>query len=502
MRFNNADTVGDPRTNEASGSSNVRGGGRLSQAELHDRSRRELCFKCGERWDRTHRCRNAQLQLLVVEEAEKAHDVPTVANEEKGDEEEQPIGTDTLQLSVYSILGLSSNQSMQLWGSVKRERVTTLVDYCATHNFVNRHVAEKLGLPIEDSYSFNVVLGDGHKVGSQGVCRQVDLQIQEYQTKQDLFIFDLGGAEVILGMDWLKGLGEITTDFNKLTLRFQAEGKQMTLRGDPSLSRKGALASVRSMMKTMKDEGLGCVIEPQWVQGNSSAEHEKWDELSQLLAEFDDIFQQPQGLPPHRRHDHAIELKPGSAVPNIRPYRYPHYQKSLIESLVSELLTARMIRPSISPYSSPVILVRKKDGSWRVCMDYRALNKLIVPDKFPIPVIEELLDELGGSSIYSKLDLKSGYHQIRMREEDIPKTAFRTHEGHYEYLVMPFGLTNAPSTFQSLMNEILRPHLRKFVLVFFDDILVYNSCKDEHLRHLRAVLQILRQHQLVANKKK
>nr|GFC07392.1 putative reverse transcriptase domain-containing protein [Tanacetum cinerariifolium] len=204
------------------------------------------------------------------------------------------------------------------------------------------------------------------------------------------------------------------------------------------------------------------------------------------------------GLPPTRQVVFQIDLIPGAAPVAWAPYRLaPSEMKELSEQL-KELSDKGFIRPSSSPWGAPVLFVKKKDGSFWMCIDYRELNKLTVKNHYPLLRIDDLFDKLQGSSVYSKIDLRSGYRQLRVREEDVLKTAFRTRYGHYEFQVMPFGLTNAPAVFIDLMNRVCKPYLDKFVIVFIDDILIYSKNKKEHEEHLRTILKLLKKEELYA----
>ncbi|KAL0546333.1 hypothetical protein IC582_016240 [Cucumis melo] len=165
---------------------------------------------------------------------------------------------------------------------------------------------------------------------------------------------------------------------------------------------------------------------------------------------------------------------------------------------LQELLDKGFIRPSVSPWGAPVLFVKKKDGSMRLCIDYRELNKVTVKNRYPLPRIDDLFDQLQGATVFSKIDLRSGYHQLRIKDGDVPKTAFRSRYGHYEFIVMSFGLTNAPAVFMDLMNRVFREFLDTFVIVFIDDIFIYSKTEVEHEEHLRMVLQTLRDNKLYA----
>jgi hypothetical protein len=218
-----------------------------------------------------------------------------------------------------------------------------------------------------------------------------------------------------------------------------------------------------------------------------------------VVCEYADVFpDELPGMPPDRDIEFAIELQPGTAPISKRPYRMPPAKLVELKKQLQELLDKGFIRPSTSPWGCPALFVKKKDESLRLCIDYRPLNVVTIKNKYPLPHIDVLFDQLVGAKVFSKIDLRSGYHQIKIRANDIPKTAFSTRYGLYEYLVMSFGLTNVPAYFMYLMNSVFMPKLDKFMVVFIDDILVYTKNEEEHAGHLHVVLQHLREHRLYA----
>jgi hypothetical protein len=432
---------------------------RLSQAEMDERRRQGLCFNCDERFSKGHNRVCQRLFLLDLE----------FDDDEAPDEE--PVA-DEPNISVHAIAGIRVNETMQVRLNLGGVSLLALLDSGSTHNFISEEAALRAALPLTPGGTVRVTVANGDHVPCPGVYRSTKFSINKEVFTADFYALALAGYDVVLGTQWLASLGPILWDFAALTLSFWRGDHQVCWRGQsgqPSLSLRSCTGD---------------------------------DLLQALLDAFAAVFSEPQGMPPPRSCDHGITLVPGSAPIKVRPYRYPAAHKDELERQCASMMTQGIIRRSSSAFSSPVLLVRKADGSWRFCVDYRALNAITIKDAYPIPVVDELLDELRGARFFTKLDLRSGYHQVRMRAEDISKTAFRTHDGLYEFLVMPFGLCNAPATFQALMNDILRPFLRRFVLVFFDDILIYSSSWTDHLRHVRTVLDILLQHRLFVKRSK
>lgn len=407
-----------------------------------------------------------------------------------------------MAISIHALMGSENHQTLRFKGRVKRNNILFLVDTGSTHNFLDPITAKKLGCVTQNAKPIKVTVADGNQLLSKAKCQEFQWEVQGNKFQTEMRLLSLGGCDVVLGVQWLKEISPMQLDFNQLSLTFQKNGKRVCL--------TGINGKEREELQLISSQALQnyCAINEQAIvyqlsQSNEASISEEAPKLiSQLLEEFQIVFSEPKGLPPERAFDHHIPLLEGQPPVNTRPYRCPHFQKAEIERQVQEMLKTGVIGPSNSPFASPVLLVKKKDNSWRLCIDYRQLNNITIKDKFPIPIIDELLDELGGACWFSKLDLRSGYHQVRVQPEDVSKTAFRTHEGHYEFKVMPFGLTNAPATFQSLMNHIFKPHLRHFILVFFDDILVYSKTFDEHLSHLKTTLRILQDQQLYAKRSK
>lgn len=229
---------------------------------------------------------------------------------------------------------------------------------------------------------------------------------------------------------------------------------------------------------------------------NDIAQQTTNDDIQSLIQVFASLFEEPTGLPPKRSYNHTIPLLPGAQPFRLRPYRYTPDQKNEIERQVQEMPKNGVIQHSSSPFASPILLVTKKDLTWRLCVDCWRLNAHTVKNKYPLAIFDEIVDELYGAKFFTKLDHSGGYHQIRMKKERSTKRPFKTHHGHYESRVMSYGLTGAPATFQGVMNTMLQPLLRKCVVVFIVDILVYRRRMEVHLQHLRHVFMLLQQHQL------
>ncbi|PKU73783.1 RNA-directed DNA polymerase [Dendrobium catenatum] len=259
---------------------------------------------------------------------------------------------------------------------------------------------------------------------------------------------------------------------------------------------KGVTAVIVSSLKAFQMLKKGCEGFLDYVKEEKKEERELKD--IPIIQEFPEVFSDDlPDLPPSREIDFSVELVAGVEPFAKAPYRMAIKELKELKEQLQELLEKGFIRPSISPWGAPVLFV-KKDGSLRLYIDYRELNKLTVKNKYPLPIIDDLFDQLEGALVFSKIDLRSGYHQLRIREEDISKTAFSTRYGHYEFVVMPFDLTNAPAVFMDLMNRIFKPSLDLFVIVFIDDILVYSPDEKMHANHLRLVLYTLKDNDLYA----
>ncbi|XP_042962448.1 uncharacterized protein LOC122296713 [Carya illinoinensis] len=479
---------------------------KLSSEEVQERIKKGLCFKCGDKWGPGHKCKAAQ--ALFMFEDESSDDESESSQEEPSQEEEteetKSGGTlEEVELSLNVMAGISKPTSMRLMAWVGKREVTLLVDSGSTHNFINSSIVGKVGLKPSPIPPFEVKVASGEKLQCEALIREVKMNVQGVRIMADLHVLPLVGLDLVLGNAWLKSLGRVVHDYHNMTMEFKLGSKKRLWTAITSKEIKSCEAIMFEKLCKVGAHCFAIVVAKEDVmrQVKNKGQEGTHDDLELLpeevkpvLAAHRGVLEVPIALPPPREFDHRIRLVDETKPINVPPYRYAHFQKEEIEQQVDEMLKSGLIRPSTSPFSSPVLLVRKKDGTWRFYTDYRALNEATVKDRFPIPTVDEMLDKLHGATVFSKLDLRARYHQIRMNEEDIHKTAFRTRSGHYEYLVMPFGLCNAQSTFQAAMNSIFKPLLRKFVLVFFDDILVYSKTIEEHKQHLEKVLTILEEH--------
>jgi hypothetical protein len=425
---------------------------------------------------------------------------------------------------------------MRFSGSLQGASCLVLLDTGADRSFADADWLNTHGLqPTLSATPLSVVTAIGQQVTLNTVLRGKLRLDKTFTAPVELWpLADmLPGVQVILGMDWLRQHAALI-DVRAAQCTVIRAGKQHILRaGAPHQAAPAATAEVfgiaalqhlrsdpqfitarqanvllkrgcKSVLAVALAQPASPVAPPAPIDfaaalPDTAPSPVDRATLLQVLRDHEDVFRElPSGLPPDRSAGHTIRVPPDIAPPFRKMYRQTQPERLEVERQVADLLSKGFIEPSSSPYGAPVLFVQKKDGTLRMCIDYRALNKLTVRDRFPLPRIDDLLDQLAECRVFSSLDLQSGYHQIRIAPEDVEKTAFVTHLGHFQFKVLCFGLTNAPATFQRVMHRIFAPYIGRFVLVYLDDILVMSRTPEEHVHHLRTVLSLLKQHQLYA----
>ncbi|GJU68694.1 putative reverse transcriptase domain-containing protein [Tanacetum coccineum] len=316
--------------------------------------------------------------------------------------------------------------------------VKVLFDSGTDRSFISISLASMLNLPsITIDNFYDIEMADGNLVSTNTVIKGCTLTLLNQPFEIDPMPIKLGSFDVVIGMDWLsKYHAKILCD--EKVVHIPIDGETLIIRGDRSKTRLNLI----SCIKTERYISRGCQVF--MIQVMEKKPDEKRLEDIPVVKEFSDVFPENlPGLPPVRQVEFQIDLIPGAAPVAQTPYRLAPSEMQELSKQLQELTDRGFIRPSTSPWGAPILFVKKKDGSFRMCIDYRELNKLTIKNRYPLPRIDDLFDQLQGSSVYSKIDLRSGYHQLRVKDEDISKTAFRTRYGHYEFQVMPFGLTNA-----------------------------------------------------------
>jgi hypothetical protein len=378
---------------------------------------------------------------------------------------EDVLAEDFCNLSLNAISGTDTGECMKLRALVNNKVMLILVDSGSSHSFVSATFLQTVGITPLPTRARQVKLANGTTMLTDQWVPQMEWWTSGHTLKSDMKVLDLGVYDAILGYDWLKLHSPMRCHWERRTMEFTNQGQLITLQGVSVSSIQPQVMSAEQIWKWAKGNDIWALAIVEKVPAQA-VQHIQ-PQLEQVLESYRDVFEEPKTLPPSRCYDHHIPLVPGAIPVNAKPYKYSPQHKNEIEKQVKELLSSGLITHSTSPFASPVLLVLKKDGTWRFCVDYRRLNALTIKNSFPMPLIDEILDELDGTQYFTKLDMRSGYHQVRMKAEDEYKTAFKTHQGHYQFKVMPFGLTNAPATFQCIMNEVLAPFLRKFVMVFW-----------------------------------